>query len=352
MCDMTAELAERVRAAADSGMPLQIHAGNTKAFLGHPIRAEALSLHDHSGVLRYEPSELVITARAGTPLVQIEALLAAEGQMLAFEPPHYGPAATLGGTLAAGLSGPRRPWAGAARDFMLGCRLLNGRGEDLHFGGEVMKNVAGYDLSRLQVGAHGTLGVILEASLKVLPRPETEQTLVQERSEAEAIELMNDWSGDPLPLSGACYDGDHLYVRLSGAETAVKAASRKLGGEPHPDPDSFWRRLREQELSFFRHQAPLWRCAVAPASPPLGLDAAQLIDWGGGLRWLASRQPAERIRRLAAEAGGHATLYRHGDEATPRFHPLPPPMLALHQRIKRSLDPQGILNPGRMYPEL
>ena len=352
MCDMTAELSERVRAAADSGSALRLHGGNTKGFLGHAVQGEALSLHDHTGVLHYAPSELVLTARAGTPLRQIEELLAAEGQMLAFEPPHFGDNATLGGTLAAGLSGPRRPWVGPARDFVLGCRLLNGRGEVLGFGGEVMKNVAGYDLSRLQVGAFGTLGVILEASLKVLPRPEAEHTLVQERGEAEAIELMNDWAGDPLPLSGCCYDGDHLYVRLSGAETAVKAASRKLGGEAHPDADTFWRRLREQESSFFRHRAPLWRCAVAPASPPLGLDEAQLIDWGGGLRWLASRLPAERIRRRAADNGGHAILYRHGDAATPRFHPLPSPMLALHQRIKQALDPQGILNPGRMYPEL
>ncbi|RRQ20648.1 glycolate oxidase subunit GlcE [Thiohalobacter thiocyanaticus] len=351
MCDMTAELSERVRAAADSGSALRIHGGNTKAFLGLAVRGEALSVHDHDGVLHYEPSELVITARAGTPLSEIERLLAAEGQMLAFEPPHFGPTATLGGTLAAGLSGPRRPYAGAARDFMLGCRLLNGRGEDLHFGGEVMKNVAGYDLSRLQIGAFGTLGVILEASLKVLPRPEVEQTLVQERGDREAIELMNTWAGKPLPLSGACYDGDHLYVRLSGAETAVKAAANKLGGEPHARAESFWQRLREQELSFFKHKAPLWRCAVAPASPPLALDDAQLVDWGGGLRWLASRQPAERIRRLAAGAGGHATLYRNGDEDTPRFHPLDPALLALHQRLKQALDPQGILNPGRMYPE-
>lgn len=352
MGDLTVELSERVRAAAASGTALRIHGGNTKGFLGHAVQGEALSMHDHEGVLHYEPSELVITARAGTPLGEIERLLTAEGQMLAFEPPHFGAAATLGGTLAAGLSGPRRPWAGAARDFMLGCRLLNGRGEDLHFGGEVMKNVAGYDLSRLQIGAFGTLGVILEASLKVLPRPEVEQTLVQERGDGEAIELMNSWAGKPLPLSGACYDGDHLYVRLSGAETAVKAAAKKIGGEPYSRAESFWQRLREQELSFFKHQAPLWRCAVAPASPPLGLVDPQLIDWGGGLRWFASRQPAERIRRLAAGAGGHATLYRNGDEATPRFHPLEPAMLKLHQRLRQALDPQGILNPGRMYPEL
>jgi glycolate oxidase FAD binding subunit len=352
MCDMTTELSERVRAAADNGTALRIHGGNTKGFLGHAVQGEALSVHDHDGVLHYEPSELVSTARAGTPLSEIESLLAAEGQMLAFEPPHFGAGATLGGTLASGLSGPRRPYAGAARDFMLGCRLLNGRGEVLGFGGEVMKNVAGYDLSRLQVGAFGTLGVILEASLKVLPRPELERTLVQERSQDEAIELMNAWAGDPLPLSGCCYDGDHLYVRLSGAETAVKAAGRKLGGEPHPDPDGFWRRLREQELSFFQHQAPLWRCSVAPATAPLALDEPQLVDWGGGLRWLASRQPASRIRRLAAEAGGHATLYRNGDADTPRFHPLAPALLGIHQRLKRALDPQGILNPGRMYEEV
>lgn len=351
MCDMTREITQRIAYAYASSTPLSIHGGRTKAFLGHPTQGEALSLNDHNGVLHYEPSELVITARAGTRLAEIERILDEQGQMLAFEPPHFGDKATLGGTLAAGLSGPRRPYAGAARDLMLGCHLVNGKGERLHFGGEVMKNVAGYDLSRLQIGAYGTLGVMLDVSLKVLPKPETETTLVQERSDAEAINLMNTWAGKPLPLSGCCYDGDHLYIRLSGADTAVRAASRKLGGESHSKPESFWRKLREQELAFFRHPAPLWRCAVAPASDPLPLEGPQLIDWGGGLRWLASRQPAQRIRGLVEEAGGHAILYRNGDDKTARFHPLSPPLLALHKRLKQALDPAGILNPGRMYPD-
>lgn len=351
MCDMTPELIERVRQAHDTSQPLSVHGNRTKAFLGHEVKGQSLPLTHHKGVLHYEPSELVITARAGTPLNEIEQVLEAEGQMLAFEPPHFGEGATLGGTLAAGLSGPRRPYAGAARDFLLGCHLVNGKGEALHFGGEVMKNVAGYDLSRLQVGAFGTLGILLDVSLKVLPRPELETTLVQERNDAEAINLMNTWAGKPLPLSGCCYDGDHIYIRLSGAETAVKAASKKLGGEPHAKPEPFWRKLREQELTFFQHSAPLWRCAVTPDSEPLPLDGTQLVDWGGGLRWLSSRQPADRIRRIVAQAGGHATLYRNGDAGIGRFHPLSPPLLQLHQRLKQALDPNGILNPGRMYPE-
>lgn len=353
MADLTQQLANQVQDAYHKKYPLSLQGSGTKAFLGHPVQGHPLALTAHRGILHYEPSELVLTARAGTPLAEIEAQLEQEKQMLAFEPPYYGDTATLGGTIACGLSGPRRPYAGAARDFVLGCQLINGKGEVLNFGGEVMKNVAGYDLSRLQVGAYGTLGLMLTLSLKVLPKPETELTLIQECQADKAIQQMNTWAAKPLPLSASCYDGQWLYIRLSGAETAIQAAQAKIGGEPYPAEARFWQQLREQQLTFFDNSEPLWRCAVPPATPPLNLPGKQLIDWGGGQRWLYTDIPAEKIRHQIAQINGHATLFRHPAEKTiSRFHPLSPGILRLHQQLKNALDPAGIFNPARLYPTL
>ncbi len=351
MADRTEALLERVRQALDSGRPLAIEGGGTKAFYGRVPRGEPLSLAGHAGVVNYEPRELVLTARAGTPLAEIEDLLAEEGQMLAFEPPRFGAAATLGGAVAAGLSGPRRPWAGAARDFVLGVKMINGRGEVLRFGGEVMKNVAGYDLSRLQCGALGTLGVLLEVSLKVLPRPEEELTLVQVAQPEEALERMNRLAGRPLPLSGACFDGLHLHLRLSGTPTAVAAGRRRLGGEVLEKGASFWASVKEQRHPFFDDPRPLWRLSLPSTAPWFELPGKQLVEWGGALRWFRSDAPAEQVRARAESLGGSATLFRDGDREAP-FHPLPAPLLALHRRLKAAFDPRGIFNPGRLYPEL
>jgi glycolate oxidase FAD binding subunit len=262
--------------------------------------------------------------------------------MLGFEPPHFGPAATLGGTLACGLSGPRRPYAGSARDFVLGATIVNGAGEVLEFGGQVMKNVAGYDLSRLMVGAFGTLGVLLEVSLKVLPRPARELTLAFELGAAEALRRMNDWAGRPLPLSAAGHLDGRLYLRLSGSEQGVAAARAKLGGEPVNDGDTFWRALREHELDFFAAWTPLWRLSLPPAAPPLDLSGRQLIDWGGAQRWLASDAPATTIQAAAAAAGGYATPFRHGPGALSAFTGLDPTLRALHARLQRAFDPRGV----------
>ena len=500
--DLTQTLAARVASAQAEGRPLRIQGGGTKTWLGRAVAGEPLAVVDHRGILSYEPTELVITARAGTPLVEIEAALAERGQWLAFEPPHFSQsqfstshvspgqisygqisyghirtghisaghistadsqgasqgttqgdnplpvdpkdpprAATLGGTIACGLSGPARPYAGAARDFVLGVRIINGKGEVLRFGGEVMKNVAGYDLSRLMAGAQGTLGVLLEVSLKVLPRPVAELTLIFELSPAEAIRRFNDWAGQPLTLSAACHDGERAYIRLAGNEAAVRAARLQLGGEVLDDrmlagmamagaaahasaaevatsrgsasgmaanleargvarsaDRDFWRGVRELRHPFFQAgSAPLWRLSLPPTAPLDPRLGSQFIDWGGAQRWVHSEHP---LWPVAQAAGGHASCYglRFGrvaravsvaanldpsldpavstadavnaeqaaravspgsgerePAAIPEaevFQPLPPALLALHRRLKAALDPRGILNPGRIYPEL
>jgi len=344
-------LSEQVREAAASGTALAIQGGNSKAFYGRAVNGSPLPVAQYSGIIDYTPSELVVSARAGTTLSELENTLAAEGQMLAFEPPRFAASATLGGTIACGLSGPRRPYAGAARDFVLGVNCINGRGEQLRLGGQVMKNVAGYDLSRTLTGSLGTLAVLLDVHLKVLPKPQQEITLYQDCSADEAIQRCNRWAGQALPLSGASHDENQLMIRLSGSARSVSAAARTLGGEQLDESNTFWQQLREQQLAFFTSASTLWRLSVPPASAPLDLDGHWLLDWGGAQRWLASDLPARDIRLAAAAAGGHATLFRGGERDSEIFHPLPPALLALHQRIKQTFDPAGILNPGRLYRE-
>lgn len=351
MSDQTEQLTDRIKQAIDSKTALQVCGGNTKSFYGREPVGEKLETGGHSGVVNYEPTELIITARAGTPLKEIESTLAENGQMLPFEPPAFGEAATLGGTIACNFSGPRRPYAGSARDYVLGSRLINGNGEVLHFGGEVMKNVAGYDVSRLQCGALGTLGLLLEVSLKILPQPEAELTLVQECNETEGIETMNRLGGQPYPLSAAAYDGNKLYLRLSGSEGGVSAAQQRIGGDVDDDGASFWQKLKEHTLPFFEGDETLWRMSLAPATAPLSLQGRSFIDWGGAQRWLRSSEPAEHIRKTVSRAGGHATEFRHGKRQQP-FQPLAPGLLQLHRRLKQSFDPHGIFNRGRMFEEI
>lgn len=363
--DISGQLAETVRGAAAHNTALAIVGGGTKAFYGHETDGRTLDISGHRGILSYEPTELVVTARVGTPLAEIEAALAEQNQMLGFEPPHFSVAAsegsrpspresgaTLGGTIACGLSGPRRPWAGSARDFVLGTKILNGQGDILRFGGQVIKNVAGFDVSRLMAGALGTLGVLLEISLKVIPRPEQELTLAFEMPAGPAIEAMNAWSARPLPLSAACHLGDTLYIRMSGAGAALRAARARLGGASVEAAETLWQELREHRRPFFDGDVPLWRLSVPPAAPPLNLPGKWLTDWGGAQRWLKSDAPAAEIRQAATTAGGHALLFRGGDRASGVFQPLPPALRALHRRLKQAFDPQRILNPGRLYPDL
>ncbi len=349
--DLTQEIQARVSEAITRCQTLNIVSGGSKSFYGREPMGEPLLVSGHQGIIEYEPGELVLTARCGTPLAELESLLADEGQMLPFEPPHFG-AATLGGAVASGLSGPRRPFTGAVRDFVLGVKMVTGRGEVLAFGGRVMKNVAGYDLSRLLAGSLGTMGVLLEISLKVLPRPALEVTVRREISSSSALESMATLMSRSLPLSGLCYQEPFLYVRVAGTENAVAAAIETIDGEAWEEGECFWQDLREQRLPFFTEgTANLWRLSQAPSTPVPDFDGEWLLDWGGAQRWLRSHAPAEQLFDYAAQVGGHATLFRTQSPRHRIFQPLPPALARLHRTLKASFDPHGIFNPGRMYEE-
>ena len=348
--DLTEALAEQVRRAVDASTPLRIVGGDTKAFYGRRVGGETLRMAGHRGIVEYDPSELVVTARAGTPLSEIEARLGQHGQRLAFEPPRLGLASTIGGVVAAGLAGPRRPFAGAVRDCVLGAVILDGAGRRLRFGGQVFKNVAGFDAFRLQAGALGQLGMILEVSLRVTPAPRKEAALSLELESGRARAWLTELMRRPGPLSGAFHDGARLHLRLSGGEAGVDAASRELGGEP--EPLGFWDAVRDHAHPALAGGGPLWRLALpqTAAIPAVGKVAAW--DWAGAQVWLRSDAPAAAIWEAAAAAGGHATLFRGGVGNAEVFQPLAPAVLALHQRLKAALDPARVLNPGRMYEAL
>jgi glycolate oxidase FAD binding subunit len=282
----------------------------------------------------------------------IQSLLDQHQQQLPFDPPWFGEGATLGGVVACGLSGPSRISAGATRDFVLGTRLINGRGEVLRFGGEVMKNVAGYDVSRLMTGAMGTLGLLLDVSVKTLPKPAVTRHLCFEMNPDAAIQALNQWAAQPRPISASCQIGNTLHLRLAGHAADVDQTTGELGGEVIENQPDFWTQLREQRWPFFETEQTLWRLSLPPATPPLALDGETLYEWHGAQRWLVSDEPANRIRSVVELQGGHATQFRHADPAVPVFHPLPDAMMQLHQRLKQSFDPHGVFNPGRMYPNL
>ena len=347
------QFAGTIRAATDGKKPLRLCGGGTKDFYGQALAGEMLDTRAYTGIVAYEPTELVITARCGTPLAEVEAVVREKGQYLAFEPPHFGAGATAGGMVAAGLSGPRRFAVGAVRDFVLGVRMLDGRGDDVTFGGQVMKNVAGYDVSRVIAGSLGTLGLILEVSLKTLPVPVAEATLKLEMPEDRAIETLNHWGGKPLPLSASAWTEGELCVRLSGAASAVRQAREKIGGELFDvaKARAFWAGIREQTDPFFRPDRPLWRLSVPSVTPPLGLPGELQIEWGGALRWLVSNADPRTVREAAAKAGGHATLFRATDKSPGVFAPLQPALAKIHRNLKQAFDPAGIFNRGRMYPD-
>ena len=348
--DLTESLQEQVKDAYYSSRTLKIQGSNSKAFMGHDVSGELISSTAHTGIVHYEPTELVITARCGTPLKQIEKILSEHRQILAFEPPCFGEQATLGGTIACGLSGPGRIKFGAARDFVLGTRLINGQGDAMHFGGEVMKNVAGYDVSRLQTGAMGTLGLLLEVSLKVLPKDEYTHTLVRNLSQKEAWEEMSHCA--ELPVSATAYVDKQLFIRLSGTENTIKKVTRKIGGDLLENDASFWLNIREHQHSFFKDAETLWRISVPPATPPIDLPGKWLLEWNGAQRWLSTDINGQHIRDLIEPISGHATCYRSKTTKHDIFHPLPDPLMKLHQKIKHAFDPNNIFNPGRMYPGL
>ena len=356
MQNLIEQFSQSVLAAGRDRRPLRIAGSGSKAFYGRATQGDALDATQYRGVVSYEPTELVITARSGTPLAELEAVLAAKRQMLAFEPPHFGPGATLGGCIAAGLSGPRRAYTGSVRDYVLGVRMIDGKGDVLNFGGQVMKNVAGYDVSRLMPGSLGTLGLMLDVSLKVLPIPVEELSLRFDMAEREAIETMNRWAAQPLSLSATCHHDGVLTVRLSGAAAAIRSVRQKLGGEVVEDAGDFWRSVREQQHAFFqaaggRQGYALWRLSLPSTAAAPKLPGRQLIEWGGALRWLASDAPAADIRQATVALGGQAAVFRGTVPGVEPFHPLSPSLLQLHQRLKQTFDPHGIFNPGRMYSE-
>ena len=343
---------DRIMSATRSGTALRIRGNGTKDWYGQELNGELLDTTAYSGIISYDPTELVVTARAGTNLREIGKALAEKKQMLAFEPPRFDGLATVGGIVASGLSGPRRQAVGSVRDFVLGTVLIDGKGETLHFGGQVMKNVAGYDVSRLLTGSLGTLGLILEVSLKVLPRPFAQHSLQFAMSEQDALKQLNVWGGQPLPLSASCWVNGNLYVRLSGAQAAVDAAIVKMGGTDLPEAENFWDGVREQTHTFFSApQQALWRLSLPTVAPSLALPGEQMIEWGGALRWLRTTADAETIRSVTANAGGHATLYKGGDKSVGVFQPLAPAVARIHRNLKQAFDPAGIFNPRRMYTD-
>lgn len=386
-------LIERVRAARAAGTCLALTGHGSKAFHGGPIEGEPLATTGLAGISSYEPTELVVTARAGTPIAELEAALAEEGQCLAFEPPRFaigadgtgassatastaaggaGPSprpasaaprtGTVGGMVATGLSGPSRPYAGAVRDHVLGATLLNGRAEVLSFGGQVIKNVAGYDVSRLLCGSMGILGVILEVSLKVLPSQPATATLRFEMDEPTALAQLQTWGGQPLPLAGSAWWDGILVLRLRGARAAVDAAVARLGGERVDDAlaDSFWEGLRDHHDEFFAKAyravaagsaVALWRLSLPPAAPAVSLPGEQLIEWGGAQRWWCTAASTNRVRDLAASVGGHAVRFHGGDRSAGSFAPLSSPLARIHRELKREFDPDGLFNPGRLIPD-
>lgn len=347
--DASEQLLDQVRQALADDRPLCIQGSDSKAFLGRIGAGERLDTRVHCGIVSYDPTELVITARAGTPLQTLRAAVEQAGQMLPFEPPAYGEQATLGGTVAAGLSGPRRPWAGSARDYVLGTRVITGQGKHLRFGGEVMKNVAGYDLSRLLTGSFGTLGVLTEVSLKVLPKPRACFSIKLDCNAERALLKLAEWGQQPMPISAACHSDEALYLRLEGGEGSVAAAHERIGGEPIDSV--FWDDLNEHRLPFFAQPEALWRLSLPNNTGILDLPGEQLIDWGGAQRWLKSSASAASIRQVVEAVGGHVTCYTAGTTPEP-FQPLPDLLLRYHRQLKTQLDPQGIFNPGRLYAQL
>jgi glycolate oxidase FAD binding subunit len=293
----------------------------------------------------------VLTVRCGTRLNDIESLLASQGQRLAFDPPRHGPSATIGGAVATGLAGPSRQRSGALRDHVLGVRLLAGDGRRLRFGGEVIKNVAGYDVSRLMAGSLGILAVLLEVSLKVLPQPRGELTLCFERGHSDALDDLARWSGSGLPISAGAWVEQSLHARFEGTTATLASVRRALGGTPVDHAAAFWASLRDQSHAFFAGQGRLWRLHLPPGAGQVGDATTMLVEWQGGQRWCRARDEEEYFS-VAAAAGGSATLYRGAREGEEVFAPLAPAVQALHHALKQVFDPAGILNPGRMYARL
>ncbi len=347
--DLEQTLQEQIRESVANAQPLQIVGNGSKAFYGNASKGEYLKVSEHSGVIDYDPAELVITLRGGCKLHEVEALLAEQGQMFGFEPPHFSEQASIGGMVASGLCGPRRSYAGGIRDYILGIKIIDGRGDILSFGGRVIKNVAGFDVSRFMVGTMGTLGALLEVSLRVIPKFETEQTLVFQHASAEQhIQWINELAGQPLPISASLWHQQQSLVRLSGSEQGVSNAVKKTGGEKATD---IWPSLREQSHVFYEGQSHIARISLPPTTQ-FQLDQDQLIEWGGAQRWLVGDNDYPVLRERLQHFGGSLCVYRGASEAVPAFQPLDELLLALQRNLKSKFDPARIFNRGRFYPGL
>jgi glycolate oxidase FAD binding subunit len=356
--DLSRHLREQVATAFENKTSLQISAGNSKEFYGNKVDAEAINLADHKGIIEYQPSELVITVRSGTFLSELEAELKTNKQMLAFEPPQHSANTTIGGVIACGLSGPRRVACGSARDFVLGTTIINGKAEQLQFGGKVMKNVAGYDASRLMVGAQGTLGILLDISLKILPISETEMTLQLATELSTSIKHIQRWLKQGLPISASCHFNNILTLRLSSTHSAVKKSASLINASFDTEEVShaFWLGKKNQNHAFFSTETlaennNLWRCSHQTHTELYGDTANQLTEWNGALRWLKS---GKELYSDAEQHNGHATLYPINKKSQPTniFHPLQPGSTKIQQRLKQAFDPENILNPGRLYSNI
>jgi glycolate oxidase FAD binding subunit len=350
MNDYRDDITSTIQRAYQKKIPLHVSAGNTKHFYGRNIQAKTLSLAHHKGIIEYEPSELYITARSGTPLQEIEQTIAEQHQIIPCEPPYFGTAATIGGMVASGLAGPRRVHAGTVRDCILGAEIINGKGEFLRFGGKVMKNVAGYDVSRLMCGALGTLGVLMSVSLRLLPKPVCEQTIALSLGSNMAIEKMNQWANTAMPISATFFDGRSLYLRLSSSLSAIETCKRKIGGEVMNQDEMFWNNIKEQAHNFFDSTKPLWRISVPTYTQNLNLPGECAIEWNGALRWYLSDADETTIRSEAEHVGGNANLFK-GSITENVFHPLSKTSMRIHKKLKQAMDPAGILNPGKMFAE-
>ena len=368
---------EQILSAVQNKTSLSIEGGGTKSWYGNPNSFTKLDTRTYSGILEYQPEELVITACAGTPLKEIEAALKEKNQVLAFEPPHFGENATFGGAIAVGLAGPGRITVGNFRDFVLGARILDGKGQDLSFGGKVMKNVAGYDVSRLLPGSLGTLALLLEASVKVLPKPAATATLRCRLSQDKALIVLNEWAGQPLPLSASCWIGSakggdgELTIRLAGAAAAVKAAIPlmcSLANASEIDEavaEQFWNDLREQKIAAFGNLAAektLYRLALPAACGPIAIQGADdeiVLEWHGQQRWIkASGDEATfaAIKAIANSHGGHATRFRQGANVDPSYQRFTllseqahsKALEAVQERLRSAFDPAGVFATKRL----
>ena len=353
MTDQNNYLQSAVLEAFHSKSSLQIIGGNSKAFYGRKICADqTLDVSGNQGIISYEPTELAITVRAGTRLRMLEQTLSEHQQELPFEPPDYDGRSTIGGAVAAGLSGPRRPWAGAVRDAMLGVKIINGRGQILEFGGQVMKNVAGYDVSRLLAGSLGTLGVLLEVSLKIQPRPRHEFTLVRTSDFSSAHSRQASWRQDIKNVTATAFDGETLFLRSRSEQPELRKPDL-IDADLLENDNNFWLDIKNHQHAFFQNDAPLWRISVPPATAELPLSGDTFIEWDGGLRWLKSEATAQEIWRITSRYGGHATLFRDIEStSTDRFQPVSDGLMTLQRRLKQAFDPARIFNPGKIYPNV